>query len=130
MLLPPFVGGITQLNPDLIPADFHWKRLQIIAFLIEAPAAPQIEAATVPVASENAMPDSSAGQGIAHVGALVVGSVDPSINVEERDASTLPDSDGFGFALLNIADRCNVNPLRCRCSHTLYLLVINLKHIH
>jgi hypothetical protein len=112
VFFPTFVIGIAHLNPDLILTDLHWKRLQVIAFVIEASSALQIEAPPVPVACQNAMPDRSAGQGIAHMGALVVRSVDPSIDIEERDAPTLPDSDGFGFALLNVADRRYVYPLR------------------
>src|SRR5215472_13451800 len=104
MFLPTFVIGIPQLNPDLILTDLHWKRLQVIAFVIEASSALQIEAPPVPVARQNAMPDRSAGQGIAHMWALVVRSIDPSSDIEERDAPSLPDSDGFGSALRNVAD--------------------------
>jgi hypothetical protein len=112
MFLPTFVIGIAQLNPDLILTDLHWKRLQVVAFVIEASSALQIEAPPVPVARENAMPDRPTGQGIAHMGTLVVRSVDPSIDIEERDTPALPDSDGLGFALLNVTHRRYVYPLR------------------
>src|SRR5215813_2300160 len=126
MLISPFVPSVAKLNPDCILTDVHGKRLQVVAFLIEASSAFQIETTTVPVACENTVPDYSASQGITHVGALIVGSVNPSIDVEKRDAPTRSDSDSFGFTLVNVAHRCHLYPLRCRFDHRTHLLVTSL----
>jgi hypothetical protein len=130
MLVSPFVLGVAQLNPDFVLTNVHGKRLQVIAFLIEASSAFQIEATTVPVAGENAMPDNSTSQGITHMRALVVGGVNPSIDVEKRDAPTRSDSNGLGFTLVDVAHRCYLYPVRCRFDHTIHPLVTSLKHMH
>src|SRR5262245_39134454 len=111
MLVSPFILSVAQLNPDFILTDVHGKRLKVIAFMIEASSAFQIEATTMPVTGENAMPNHTPGQGITHMGALIVGSEDPSIDVEQRDAPTRAEPDRFGGAIVNIAERCYPNPL-------------------
>src|SRR5262245_23362549 len=82
MFLAPSILRIAGLNPDFILTNLDGECLQIVAFVIEAASAFEIEAAAVPVAGENAVANCSTRQRIAHVRTLVVGGVDPSIDVE------------------------------------------------
>src|SRR5207249_1445663 len=107
----------SEVNPDLILANVNGEGLQIVAFIIETSSALQIEAPAVPVAGENAVPDRPAGQGIAHVRALVVGRVDPAVDVEERDAAPFSEPDGFRLTPWNVARRGHAYPLRCMFGH-------------
>ena len=117
MFVPPFVLGISELNPDFILTNVNGEGLQIIALIIETSAALQIEAPSVPVAGENAVPDRPTSQGIAHMRALVVGRVDPAIDVEQRDAAPFSEPDGFRLTHWDIADRGHVYPLRWLFGH-------------
>src|SRR5438093_7835387 len=117
MFVSPFVLGISELNPDLILANVNGEGLQIVAFIIETSSALQIEAPAVPIAGENAVPDRPAGQGIAHMGTLVVGGVDAPIDVEQRDAAPLREPDGARLTRWNICECGHVYPLRCLIGH-------------
>jgi hypothetical protein len=57
MFVAPPVAGISELNPDLTLTDVNRKRLKIVTFIVETSSTLQIEAAAVPVAGENAVPD-------------------------------------------------------------------------
>jgi hypothetical protein len=103
MIISPFVLPVRELKPDFTLANVHSEGLQIIAFLIETAAALQIEAPAMPIAGENAVPDCTAGQGIAHVGALIVAGINPAIDVEQCDAAPFADPDSFRLTGWNIA---------------------------
>src|SRR5215467_13472707 len=111
MFVPPFVLPISGLNPDFIFTNIDREGLQVVAFVIETSSAIQIEVPTVPIAGQDAVPDRPSGQGIAHMGALVVSGVDPSIDVKQRDAAPVSQSDRFRFTGWNIAERCHLYPL-------------------
>src|SRR5262245_59861808 len=111
MLVPAFILGVRELNPDFSMSDLNRKCLQIVAFAIEATAAFQIEAPAVPVAGQNTVPDSTASQRITHMRALVIGRVDPPVHVEQRDAPSIVQPDGFGFTLCNINESSHTRPL-------------------
>ena len=124
MFVSPFVPGISELNPDLILTNVNGEGLQIIAFIIETSSALQIEAPTVPGAGENAVPDRPAGQGIAHMRTLVVGRVDPAIDIEQRDAAPFSEPYSLRLTHWNIAERGHTYPLRCMFGH-ISLLTLN-----
>src|SRR6266481_3172193 len=107
MFVSSFVLPVSGLNPDFVLTNIDREGLQVVAFVIETSSALQIEAPAVPIAGQDAVPDRPAGQRIAHMGTLVVGGVDPSIDVKQRDAATISQSDSFRFAAWNIAERCH-----------------------
>src|SRR5258706_547448 len=91
---PPIaVAPRSGLNPAFGLTKIDREGLQAVAFVIETSSALQIEAPAVPIAGQDAVPDRPAGQRIAHMGTLVVGGVDPSIDVKQRDAATISQSD-------------------------------------
>src|SRR5260370_19283107 len=110
MWVQTFVLRDSGLNPNFVLTNIEREGLQVVAFVIETSSARQIEAPTVPIAGQDAMPDRPTGQRIAHMGALVVGGVDPSIDVKQRDAATISQPDSFRFAAWNIAERCHLYP--------------------
>jgi len=95
MFISSFVLRVSRLNPDFILSNVNGKGLQIVAFVIETTSALQIEAPTVPVTCENAVPDGTTSQGITHVRALVVCRIDSAINVEKSDAAPFFELDRF-----------------------------------
>ena len=97
VLVPPLVGRVPGLDPQFVPADVDGKGLQVVAFVVEAAASLQIEAAAVPVAGQDPVLHHPAGQRKPHVGTLVVGGVEPAVDVEEGDAPALTDLKGPGF---------------------------------
>jgi hypothetical protein len=105
MLVSPFVLGISELYPDFILTNIHWERLQVIAFMIEASSTFQIEATAMPVTGQNTVPDRPTGQGVTHMGALVISRIDPAINVKQCDAPPFSELDGLRFTPLNLAER-------------------------
>jgi hypothetical protein len=111
MLVTPFVLPISGLNPDFILTNIDQKGLEVVAFVIETSSSFQIEAPAVPIASEDSLPDHPSGQWIAHMGALVVSGVDPSIYVKQRDATPISQPDSFRFTGWNTAERPDVYPL-------------------
>src|SRR5260370_12355979 len=126
MFVPAFVLGVSELNPDFALTNLNGERLQVIAFIVETPAALQIETPAVPVAGENAVTDGPTGQGIAHVGALVIGRVDPAIDFEQRNAAPFSEPDGLRLTRGNIAERSHADPLRCLLGHAISLLLIQV----
>ena len=112
-----FVPGVSGLNPNLVLAHLNAERFEIVAFIIKATAALQIETPAVPVARENTAPDDPTSQGVTHVGALVIGRIDPSINVEQRDAAPVTEPDGFRSTDGNIAECGHMCPLRFSSCH-------------
>src|SRR5262245_27851971 len=117
MFVPTLVPGISQLYPNFMLANLNGESLQIIAFIVKTSSSLQIEAAAVPVAGENAVPHRPAGQGIAHMGTLIVGRVDPAIDIEQSDAPTSFEPDCSRFTRWNVAPRGHAYPLRCRIGH-------------
>jgi hypothetical protein len=111
MFVPPFVLPISRLNPDFILTNIDREGSQVVAFVIETSSALQIEAPAVPIAGQDAVPHRTTGQGIAHMGALVVSGIDPSIDVKQRDATPISQPDSFRFTSWNIAERCHLYPL-------------------
>ena len=97
MLVPPLVGGVPGLHPQFISSNVDGERLQVVAFVVEAAAAFQIETAAMPVARQDAVLHHAAGQWKPHVGTLVVGGMYPAIDVEEGYAAALADFNGAGF---------------------------------
>jgi hypothetical protein len=117
MFVAPFVLSVSELNPDFILANVDWECLQIIAFIIKATSALEIEAAAMPVARKNAVPDRSSSQRIAHMRTLVVGCVDPAAGVEQSDAAAFSEPDSFSLTSWDIAVCSHAYPLRCRFDH-------------
>src|ERR1700746_2648708 len=111
MFVPPLVLPISGLNPDFILTNIDREGLQVVAFVIETSSAFQIEAPTVPIAGQDAVAECPAGQRIAHMGALVISGVDPSIDAKQCDAATIFQPDSFRFTAWNIAERCHPYPL-------------------
>ena len=97
VLVPPLVGRVPGLYPDLVTADVDGERLQVVALVVEASAALEVETAAMPVAGQDPVLHHPAGQRKSHVRALVVRGVYPSVDVEERDASPFADFDGTGL---------------------------------
>src|SRR5260370_33825866 len=110
MFVPPLVLPVSGLNPDFILTNLDREGLQVIAFVVETSSALQIETPTMPIAGQNALAECPAGQGIAHMGALVISGVDPSVDAKQRDAATISQPNSVPFTAWNIAARCHAYP--------------------
>ena len=110
VLVPPPVGRVAGLNPQFVSTDFDGKGLQVVAFVVEASAALEIEAAAVPVAGQDTVLHHAAGQRKPHVGTLVVGGVYTAFHVEEGDAPALADFDGAGFSGRHVREGSRPDP--------------------
>src|SRR4029450_8482718 len=112
MFVSPFVLRVSELNPDCTLTNVNGECLQIVTLTAETSSALEIETPAVPIAGEDAVPACSTGQGVPHVGALVVGGVDPALDIEQRDTATFSEPDGFRLTHGNIGERGHLCPLR------------------
>ena len=117
VFLAPPVARLGDLDPDVGPAHFHGKGLQIVALAVETTAARQVETAAVPVAGEHSVPHYSAHQRISHVGALVVGRVDFVSLVEQSNAALVAQPHRPGLTWRHGFEWSGVYPLRFLCGH-------------
>jgi hypothetical protein len=67
MLLAALVCGVADLDPDLLVSDVDGKGLEVVAEVVKAATALQVELAAVPIAGEHVVADHPAGQRVAPI---------------------------------------------------------------
>ena len=100
------------LDPDPygVVADLGLEHPDVVALRVETAATGQIEAATVPVAGDDAVADQAPYQGKPHVRTLVVGGVVGAVGEEQGDRSPIGRRNGQCLAIGQIATRGCADP--------------------
>src|SRR5215467_12883653 len=118
MVFPPARLRFGHVEPDFTLANVHRKSSQVIAPADETAAAFQIETPTVPVTRQHTVANGPARQWVSHVWTLVVGGIDPTIDVEQRDAMSFH-AYRFWFAFNDLRKPGNLDEIPLLNGHEL-----------